>query len=67
MKLTKARIKAYIRRRGYGCPNCKSDNVIGESFSLEDGQAKQELFCHDCDCAWQDVYVLADVVELKCG
>lgn len=59
MKLYK---KLYLENRGSACPVCQSlYEIEGGPVSIEDGQAIQECWCHECDSEWTDIYNLSNI------
>ena len=38
------------------CPRCESEDVTGESFTSEAGQAWQTVRCAYCEFIWSDVF-----------
>lgn len=53
--VTKAQLKAYLDDPGK-CPRCKSENVEGASWDLNDQVVSQEVYCCDCHLEWVDSY-----------
>lgn len=49
----------YLQEGGALCPCCKSDQVSGESFTVDQGVASQAVVCQVCGSDWQDLYTLA--------
>jgi hypothetical protein len=43
----------------HSCPTCGGWEIEGESVSIEDGLAFQDVSCLSCNAAWRDVYVLS--------
>jgi len=55
----------YAHSKGAGCPNCKSWNVSGESFDEDDGMARRDIRCLDCEAAWTEVFKLIGYENLE--
>lgn len=56
----------YVACNGLRCPFCGAENTMGAGqFTVDRGQASQQVFCHECGNAWEDIYKLIgyDVVE----
>ena len=47
------------------CPACGSWEIEGDSISIEDGLALQDVSCLRCNAIWRDVYVLAGFDQLE--
>lgn len=48
------------------CPICKSEQIEGSCFSVENSEARQSLHCLDCGSEWANVYSFsgsADVAD----
>ncbi len=61
--LTQPERAAYVVR-GYGhCPFCKSDQLDGESLTVELNKVTQPVGCSACGKTWTDVYTLTAIVE----
>ena len=45
------------------CPMCASDNITGDSLTVEDGGCSQRISCDDCGGRWRDVYELRGFVN----
>jgi hypothetical protein len=48
----------------HSCPTCGGWEIEGESVSIEDGLALQDVSCLNCNAAWRDVYVLSGFDQL---
>ena len=48
----------YAERNGARCPWCKSTEIEGNQFDVEEGVAFQPIHCRDCLRNWTDVYHL---------
>jgi hypothetical protein len=48
----------------HSCPTCGGREIEGESVSIEDGLALQNVGCLSCNAAWRDVYVLSGFDQL---
>ena len=48
----------------HNCPACGSWEIEGDSVSIEDGLALQDVSCLSCNAAWRDVYVLSGFDQL---
>lgn len=49
----------YVEEHGRGCPNCRSGNVLGGAFEVEDERCWQNITCQSCGFEWNDLYRLA--------
>lgn len=56
--MTQEEYRAYVAEKGHVCPSCGSHDVSGGFVYVENGEAFQDLNCHDCDFEWTDVYKL---------
>lgn len=57
--------KEYIDAGGGFCPNCRSDQIEGDSADFDGRHCTQRMRCLDCDAVWFDVYVLSSVSSLS--
>lgn len=49
----------YLKANGCECPFCRGSDVQGlGAVEVDDGKAKQDMFCDDCGKAWIDHYRL---------
>jgi hypothetical protein len=48
----------------HSCPTCGGWEIEGDSVSIEDGLALQDVSCLNCNAAWRDVYVLSGFDQL---
>jgi hypothetical protein len=48
----------------HSCPTGGGWEIEGESVSIEDGLALQDVSCLNCNGAWRDVYVLSGFDQL---
>lgn len=53
---------AYIKAGGVHCPYCKADDVQGDQFDVEWGEARQPMSCNVCGATWVDAYKLVGVI-----
>jgi len=59
--LTEKQKKEYLKS-GYGkCPKCKSSDIEGSSFDVDDKYVTQDLTCNECGFSYRDVYTLSNV------
>lgn len=49
----------HVAMRGQGCPFCGSHETSGDSITIDNGKAYQEMGCSDCEKEWEDVYTLS--------
>lgn len=61
MKLTQEQADKYLKNGGVRCPYCNSDDISGDSVEVDIGSASQEMFCHDCNATWNDLYTLSGI------
>lgn len=52
----KPKAKKKVEKNDWQCPECQSDQIIGEDIMVEGGQASQECHCSDCEARWYNVY-----------
>lgn len=43
------------------CPRCHSEDIVGDSVTIDDGGAWQEVGCNECGAEWHDIYKLVDI------
>ena len=55
--------KEYIDAGGGFCPNCRSDQIEGDSVDFDGPHCTQRMWCLDCHAAWFDVYTLSNVTS----
>lgn len=48
--------KQYVARGAGRCPFCGDHSIEGGAIEVEATYATQEVVCHACDAAWDDVY-----------
>ncbi len=53
--------KQYVQRGGGFCPDCRSDQIEGDSVDFDGRHCTQRMRCLDCDAVWFDVYTLSSV------
>ena len=59
----KTRIPPHIHMaKGYTCPKCASNQIVGEEVDIEGNEAKQACHCLDCGADWVDTYTLSSCV-----
>ena len=51
-------VKWLANRNDGKCPECGGDCGYGHSVDIEYPYAYQKCSCEDCECAWEDQYVL---------
>lgn len=54
--LTPTDEKQYVARGAGHCPFCGDHSIEGGSVEIEQTYAVQEVVCHACGAAWDDVY-----------
>ena len=57
--------KEYIDAGGGFCPNCRSDQIEGDSVDFDGRHCTQRMRCLDCDAVWFDVYTLSSVAVVS--
>lgn len=50
--------RAYLESGGSICPDCGSSNIEGGSANFDGDYCWANVFCHDCDFEWRDIYKL---------
>ena len=40
------------------CPECGSDNIVGDGGMVDGDHVAQECYCEDCDAEWSLIFVL---------
>ena len=60
-KSTLPHAKEYVDAGGGFCPNCRSDQIEGDSVDFDGRYCTQRMWCLDCDVVWFDVYTLSAV------
>lgn len=60
-RFTEDQITNYLAHRGARCIACTSEDITGESVTIEDGKAFQEVSCNACKERWVDIYRLAGI------
>ena len=63
--ITEKQAKKYVAEGGVNCPVCGSDQVEGDSFDADQGNAWQNVRCHDCGESWTDEYRLTGITEAE--
>ncbi len=53
--------RAYLHKKGTGCPMCGGNNIECGPFEADGNRAWQSCWCVDCDAAWDDTYHLREV------
>ena len=53
--------REYVDAGGVFCPNCRSDQIEGDSVDFDGRYCTQRMRCLDCDVVWFDVYTLSSV------
>jgi len=53
--------KEYVDAGGGFCPNCRSDQIEGDSVDFDGRYCSQRMSCLECDAVWFDVYTLSSV------
>ena len=49
----------YLRGEGVKCPFCNDgDSLEGSSINIDEGYARQEMVCNNCEEEWTDSYRL---------
>ena len=61
------RAAKYLAHGGIHCPACLSEDIVGDSFNVEEGYCTQEMSCNACDATWTDEYELTGITDLKVG
>lgn len=56
--LTAEDIREYVTTAYGHCPFCDDHSIEGSSFDFEANYVSQEVYCHACGAAWQDIYEL---------
>ena len=59
--LTDEQKQAYLNDRGTKCPSCSSESITGDSVTIEEGVATQEVTCSCCGFEWTDIYTLTGI------
>ena len=59
--------KQYIDAGGGFCPNCRSDQIEGDSVDFDGRHCTQRMRCLECDTTWFDVYTLSSVSVVSSG
>lgn len=57
----------YVAKKGLYCPVCGSGQLDGGAFTVDAGEAFQEMGCNHCNSAWNDYYRLVGYGELEEG
>lgn len=53
----------YVQMKGAQCPFCRSTDIEGGPFNVNEGTASQEMGCNECDAEWADTYTLTGYAE----
>jgi hypothetical protein len=53
--------KQYVDAGGAFCPNCRSEQIEGDSVDFDGGHCTQRMGCLECGAVWFDVYTLSSV------
>ena len=61
--LTMEQKRKYVQERFGHCPYCDADSIDGGSLDVDGNRVVQAVTCLACHRRWEDVYVLADIVE----
>lgn len=59
--LTAADKREYVTKAYGRCPFCGDHSIEGSSFDFDANYVSQEVLCHTCGAAWQDLYGLKDI------
>lgn len=77
MTLTKAKKEGFLKKHGYVCPYCNSEDlrtlgrplIDGDGGPMNEGNGTdgkhitQDIQCFDCGEIWTDLYTLSDIIE----
>jgi len=66
MELTEQQAKQYVESDGVRCPFCGSDDIEGESITVDAGRVYQRVLCQVCGESWHDGYTLDSVADDSC-
>ena len=57
-KVAKKQKAKKVELNDWQCPECQSDEIVGEEIMVEGGQASQECHCNTfgCNARWYNVY-----------
>jgi len=61
MELTEQQAKQYVESDGVRCPFCGSDDIEGESITVDAGRVYQRVLCQVCGESWHDGYTLDSI------
>ena len=53
----------YVQAGGGFCPNCRSEQIEGDSVDFDGPHCTQRMRCLECHADWTDVYVLSDIQD----
>ncbi len=51
----------YVQNGGGFCPNCRSDQIEGDSVDFDGAHCTQRMRCLECHADWLDVYALSNI------
>ncbi len=51
----------YVQDGGGFCPNCRSDQIEGDSVDFDGAHCTQHMRCLECHAEWLDVYQLSSI------
>ena len=58
-------VSGYVESGGQGCPWCGADaQTEGDSVETGEGNASQEMGCHQCGRSWHDLYELRGIMDM---
>jgi len=62
-KLSKMKIREYVKSNGSNCPYCGNDFLEGGDRELNNGVVSWRVTCKDCGRYWDELYKLHDIHE----
>lgn len=58
LKLTKKKIKEYVKSGGVSCPYCDSKDIRAGETDTQDDAIFRNVVCENCGKQWTDEYTL---------
>jgi hypothetical protein len=62
-EITTEQARAYLDRRGGGCPACGDSRIEGGSYHLVNGTIYQPMHCTECGAEWDNCYELDRILD----
>jgi transcription elongation factor Elf1 len=53
-----------VEQNDYTCPECNSEDIVGDEVMIESGEASQKCHCSNCDASWWNVYKFAFIQKM---